>query len=145
MGRAISIDIDCDAAKVMARLEAMKKRSNNFTVVFQEARRMLEKANAENFTTGGLPVGGWKPRKDAYAWPLMKRTGKLFNSLVNLRGNPNVITSNEAHFGTSVEYAKFHQYGTTKMPARKIVFDPPGFSRDIAEKAAAYVVRGKMI
>jgi phage gpG-like protein len=145
MSKTFSVEIDCDATKVIAKLDGMKKRSQNFTIVFNEARRMLERSNAENFTTGGLPVGGWKPRKGTYAWPLMIRTGKLFNSLTNLRGNPNVVTPLEAQFGTSVEYAKFHQYGTTKMAARKIVFDPPGFSRDIAEKAAAYVVRGKLI
>jgi len=144
MAKSVRVEIDCDAGKALARLEAMQNRSKNFMPVFSEARRMLERANSENFTTGGLPVGGWKPRRDFYAWPLMIRTGKLFSSLASLRGAPNVITPSWAQFGTNVEYAKFHQYGTTKMPARKIVFDPPGFSREISEKAAKYVVRGRM-
>lgn len=141
--RSVRIDIDCDADKVIARLGAMSRRSIDFTPIFNEARQMLERANSENFTTGGLPVGGWEPRKGFYTWPIMIKSGKLFNSLANLRGAPNVITPMFAEFGTKVEYAKFHQYGTTKMPARKVVFDPPGFSRELAEKAAAYVVRGR--
>lgn len=143
MARSLRVDVDCDAGKALARLQAMQNRSVNFVPVFNEARGMLERANAENFTTGGLPVGGWKPRKDFYAWPMMIRSGKLFSSLANLRGAPNVVTPMYAQFGTKVEYAKFHQYGTTKMPARKVVFDPPGFSRELSEKAAAYVVRGR--
>jgi phage gpG-like protein len=144
MAKSLRIEIDCDAKKTLARLEAMSTRSKNFTPVFNEARQMLERANTENFTTGGLPVGGWKPRKGTYAWPPLIKSGKLFNSLANLRGNPNVVTPLFAEFGTKVEYAKFHQYGTSKMPARKIVFDPPGFSRELSEKAARFVTRGRM-
>jgi len=140
----IRMEIDCDAARVIARLEAMSVRSKTFRPVFRWARSELEKANAENFTTGGLPVGGWDPRKRDYAWPLMRRSGKLFNSLTNLRGNPNVVTDMVATFGTNVEYAKFHQYGTSKMAARKIVFDPTGFSQEAAHKAARWVVDGDL-
>lgn len=136
--------ISCDATRAMARLELMEKRSTNFTRVFDEARTDLERANAENFTTGGLPVGGWNPRKREQTWPIMRRTGKLFNSLTNLRGNPNVVTPMYAEFGTKVEYAKFHQYGTTKMPARKIVFNPTGFSQETAARAARWIVKGSI-
>jgi phage gpG-like protein len=55
----------------------------------------------------------------------------------------NKIEKLSATFGTDVEYAKFHQYGTTKMPARKIVFEPAGFKRELNEKMVDYVVNGK--
>lgn len=146
MARNIRVDIDCDAVKVQKRLEAMSARANDFSPVFREAKSMLERANAENFTTGGLPVGGWRPRKgeENYSWPKLRKTNKLFNSLANLNGPPNVITPLWAQFGTNVEYAKFHQYGTTRMPARKIVFDPVGFSSDLGRMAAKWVVRGRI-
>jgi phage gpG-like protein len=63
-------------------------------------------------------------------------------SLTNLFGPPNDIDATSARFGTKVEYAKFHQYGTTKMPARKIIFEPRGFANDLASKAASYVANG---
>ncbi len=63
-------------------------------------------------------------------------------SLTALFGPPNNVSGTEATFGTKVEYAKFHQYGTSKMPARKIVFEPVGFANDLAQKAARYVARG---
>jgi phage gpG-like protein len=138
----VKISMECDADAVIRRLQAMQARSENFSPLFRDARTQLEKANAQNFATGGLPVGGWDPRKRDYAWPIMKRTGKLLNSLTNLRGAPNVITPTFAEFGTNVEYAKFHQYGTEKMAARKIVFNPTGFSQEMARKALGWVVRG---
>lgn len=63
-------------------------------------------------------------------------------SLTNLFGPPNDIDATSATFGTRVEYAKFHQYGTKYMPARKIVFEPRGFANDLASKAATYVANG---
>ena len=139
----VVLDISCDAKEALARLDAMSARSKDFRPVFREARSMLEKANASNFATNGLPVGGWDPRTRDYAWPILRKTGKLLSSLTNLRGAPNMIDRMSAEFGTEVEYAKFHQRGTKFMPARRIVFDPPGFSRDLASMAAKYVSRGE--
>lgn len=126
----------------MKRLADMQMRSAGFEPIFRYAREQLRKANAENFSTGGLPVGGWKPRTREYPWPIMVKTGKLAKSLEGLFGPPNNIGAKSAEFGTKVEYAKFHQYGTTRMPSRKIVFEPRGFARDLASKAAGYVANG---
>jgi len=141
----VKIDIDCDADDVIRRLEGMKLRATNFKPLFWYARLELQRANAENFGAGGLPTGSkWEPRTRPYPWPLMIRTGKLMDSLLSLFGPPNNIDNTNAQFGTSVEYAKFHQYGTTKMPKRKIVFEPRGFARDLAEKAASYVANARV-
>lgn len=142
----IRVDIDCDADDAIKSLTAMEARAKAFQPVFEYARLQLQKANAENFALGGLPSGSkWKPRSQEYPWPLMQRTGKLLASLISLFGDPNKIEATEAHFGTKVEYAKFHQYGTTKMPKRQIVFEPRGFASDLAEKAAKYVAEGRFI
>lgn len=138
----VSIKIDVDTFKAMQRLDNMEGRASNFKPVFWYAQKELEKANAANFTSSGLPVGGWAPRTQVYAWPLMIRTGKLFSSLTNLRGAPNEIGRNSATFGTNVEYAKFHQNGTRNMPKRLIVFNPPLFEKRLANVAADYVSDG---
>jgi phage gpG-like protein len=140
MGFSIDIDVDDDAAQ--AALAGMSFRSKDMTPVFIEARAELSKANAENFTTGGLPSGGWSPRKDLYAWPIMRKTNELFGSLVSLTGPGNTIAPMTASFGTAVEYAKFHQSGTTKMAQRKVVFEPRGFSREVASDAAEHITDG---
>lgn len=136
----VNISIEVDMADVLAKLEAMSARSHDFKPVFRDAKRTLEAANASNFDTGGMLVGGWEPRRDRYAWPILNRTGTLEGSLTSLDGPPNKIDKTSAQFGTDVEYAKFHQTGTTKMASRKIVFEPRGFARGVAENAADHIL-----
>ena len=142
--RTVKVEIECDAKKALERLSLMSARSMNVKPVLYYARGQLMKSNAENFAAGGLPAanGQGMPRSRPQPWPLMIRTGKLLASLNSLFGPPNRIDMMEAEFGTRVEYAKFHQYGTNRMPARKIVFEPAGFARDIASKAASFVANG---
>lgn len=139
---ALDIEIDVDMSDTMEMLNGMSRRSENFRPVFRFARQELEKANAANFTTAGLPSGGWAPRSQPYAWPIMRKTGSLFRSLTALRGAPNDIGRTTAIFGTNVEYAKFHQHGTLRMPKRMVVFEPPLFARQLGIVAAEYVADG---
>lgn len=145
----IRISIECDAEDAIKYLDGMIVRSQDFKVVFQWAKRYLAQANQENFTSQGMPVGGWSPLKPKYsAWkarnfpgmPIMQQTGKLFRDLSSLNGAPNEINATSATFGTRIEYAKFHQYGTTRMAKRQIVFEPPMFAKELADKAAKHVV-----
>jgi len=147
----ISLDIDMHASGAMRRLAAMKTRAQNFAPVFLQAQKELEAANAANFASAGGASGGWNPLDPGYAaWkatrypgaPIMVQTGRLFRSLVNLSGPPSFIRGTEAQFGTSVRYAKFHEYGTRHMPRREIVFQPPLFARRLAKKAAEYMADG---
>lgn len=148
MSMSVDIDVNIDMQDALLRLNNMELRSRNLTPLFIYAKKMLELANAENFATGGLPVGGWAPRRNDEAYthpPLAGPSGKLMGSLTSLFGPPNVITPTSATFGTNVEYAKFHQYGTSKMPARKIIFEPRGFGEDLSQKAANYVANGTIL
>ena len=141
--------VRCDNRRAMRRLDAMETAAKDFRIVFEWARRELAKANAENFTASGLPVGGWSPLKPKYAsWksrnfpgtPIMVQSGALRRDLTTLRGPANEIRRTSAKFGTSIEYAKFHQYGTTRMAKRQIVFEPPLFAKQLAQKAKEHIV-----
>jgi phage gpG-like protein len=130
-------------------MEQIQDRANNLKPVFHWAKRELEKANAQNFETNGLPVGGWKPLSAEYAsWKVRKfpgqstlvRGGSLFRSLTSINGRDSEINDTTASFSTSIEYAKFHQYGTNKMPARKIVFEPNDFARNLGMKVVDHVL-----
>lgn len=141
--------VKCDTRRAMARLDNMEEAAKDFRVVFQWARTELAKANAANFSASGLPVGGWSPLKPRYAsWksrnfpgaPIMVQDGSLRRDLSTLRGPANDIRRTSAKFGTSIEYAKFHQYGTTRMPKRQIVFEPPLFAKQLADKAKQHIV-----
>lgn len=147
------IVIKVDAAKAILRLRMMKKRANDMKPVFWRAKQWLRFANEENFRQAGLPSGGWSPLDPQYAaWKrahepgagTMVRSGRLFRSLASLDGPPNRIDVMDATFGTSVEYAKFHQYGTSRMAKRKVVFEPTGFAHRFGEVAAVYVCHGNI-
>lgn len=148
----LTADIDDDDAQEL--LGDIKERSQDFRPVWRYAKRELEHSFSQNFLTGGSLVGGWAPLDSGYAaWKSVRRPaasimvfdGTLFNSLRSLdKAAVNKIEKLSATFGTDVEYAKFHQYGTTKMPQRKIIFEPKGFTRDISRKARKYVIRGKI-
>jgi phage gpG-like protein len=137
---ATRITIEVDDSEAQRRLAATQRRSQDLKPVFQEARVILGASNAANFASNGLPVGGWAPRQRDHAWPPLVKTGRLFNSLANLRGAPNEINKRNATFGTNVEYAKFHQSGTRQMPKRQIVFEPLGFRRTIAQAGADHII-----
>ncbi len=87
----IEIDItERGLASAVGRLLAMQARSKVFTSVLIKAKQQIKAANASNFASNGLPVGGWAPLTPKYAsWkmarfpgaPPMVISGKLFASL----------------------------------------------------------------
>lgn len=142
MSADIHVSVDADEARKM--FERVSDRAANFRTVFEGARAFMSAANAENFGTGGLPVGGWAPlQPETAAWKIrhgepvdpLIGDGTLFRSLVELHGPPNEVNATGATFGTNVEYAKFHQYGAPRahLPVRRVVFEPPGFTRMLEE------------
>lgn len=137
MGVHVTVD-DSKAQKLLLRMEA---RSRNLMPVLRDAKSMLEQSNRANFTAQGLPSGSrWAARRSEATWPLMRRTGKLFQSLAQLNGPANDIGLQSATFGTSIEYARFHQNGTRKMPKRLVVFEPLGFKVRLGRKAANHII-----
>lgn len=151
---AVNVRVDVDAEKTILYLKTAEERSQNLIPVWRWARSELERSNAENFAFNGLPSGAaWDPLDPQYgSWksrnfpgmPTLVRTGKLFSSLTNLTGLPNFIRKDSASFGTRVEYAKFHQSGTFKMPKRQVVFEPPLFAFKLAERTAGWIVDGEV-
>jgi phage gpG-like protein len=138
--------------KAIARMAAINTRAQAFNPVFIKAKEELALANSSNFASNGLLVGGWAPLDAEYAaWkmsrfpgaPPMVRTGRLFASLAGANASAFRMTNTSMSVGTTVEYAKFHQYGTSKMAKRKIVFEPPGFAKKVGADAGAWVARGE--
>lgn len=149
------VDIKVVGAKeAAAELQEMIERSDKLQPVFEWARVFLRSAWAANFAANGLPSGAaWDPLDPQYgAWkavrfpgaPTLVRSGRLFRSLTESNGIAISIRGATAEFGTNVEYAKFHQEGTSKMPKRQIVFDPPGFSRELGQRIGSFIVDGEV-
>lgn len=148
----IDIDIKYDDDEAQENLDDMIDRGKDFRPVFRKIREELRSAFSANFLSNGLPVGGWRPLDPQYAsWkavnfpgaPPMVQTGELFRNLASLRGKSSDIDKRTARFGTSgIKYASFHQYGTSKMPKREIVFVPQGAEQRWSGWAADYIVNG---
>lgn len=141
-------------ASAVARMTAMYARSQVLTPVLIKAKASIKAANASNFTSNGLLVGGWRPLDAQYAsWKLTRfpgapplvRTGKLFSSLTATNASIDTMTNTSFSIGTSIEYAKFHQYGTSKMPKRKIVFEPPLFAKKFGQDTVSYIADGEVL
>lgn len=155
----IKVEIDTDEAD--DRLDNMMDRMKDFGPVLRHGGEKLERAYSENFTTMGLMSakamlkGAWPPLDPQYAaWkamrypgaPPMVQTGELFRSVANLTKGPiNYISDHEATFGVVGKIPKFHQYGTENMPARKIIFVPRDFDRDMGKAVLRYVIHGSKI
>ena len=138
--------------RTQAYFAAMVRRSWNFHSELKWARDELKKANRLNFATQGEPSGkAWNALDMEYqSWkiehygslPTMIRSGDLFRDLTTLSGRVNYVGRKTATFGTDLDYARFHQTGTRFMPARKIVFVPKGFARELGEKVGEYLLYG---
>lgn len=155
----IKVDVDNDEAQ--DRLQAMRKRSKNLKPVLKWAGERLERAYSANFTTMGalsaraMLRGAWPPLDPAYAaWkatrfpgaPTLVRTGGLLASVSNITSNPaSNIDDMQATFAVVGKIPKFHQYGTENMPARKIIFVPRDFDREIGDKTAKFIKFGSKI
>jgi len=88
---------------------------------------------AEGFLNSKSPEGkAWAPLKyprppghNPGTRPLID-TGQLMQSVISdSKGHIEIVSSDSTTFGTSVFYAGFHQFGTTKIPARPFLGVPP--------------------
>jgi phage gpG-like protein len=151
----VKIDISTKGlGSMILSLEKKAARAQNFIPIFPKAKAEIALSTAANFTSNGLLVGGWSPLDAEYgSWkmtrfpgaPPLVRTGKLFASLTSQNMASTNVGPKSFTIGTNVEYAKFHQYGTTKMAKRKILFVPEAFAKKFANDAAQWVNRGDAI
>ncbi len=93
-------------------------------IVEKELEALMHEEEANQGGVGG--IGGWAPLAqstiDRYGdHPILYLTGRMFESLMQETADtiyepgPTMMV-----WGTSVEYAHFHQEGTDRMPARPI-------------------------
>jgi hypothetical protein len=71
------------------------------------------------------PYQWWKSKVvPPKGYPLLKLTGVLESSITDPSDGNAIsrITKTKFNIGTKVEYAKFHQTGTKKMPMRPVLF-----------------------
>lgn len=141
------------------KMSAMMKRTQDMTPAMKVGAEAIVRLIANTFQNSTSPTGvEWKgldpetvkKRKKNSDQPLMD-TKRLSRSLLNASHGARSI-----RFGTNVEYAGFHQFGTRRIPARpfmpitaqgeltmagpaKLVFDR------ISRQVGNYIVNGKLV
>lgn len=114
---------------------------NDFTDVFKQCAIVFRRSMGSLFAnTGGrvnasrlIEQPAWAPLSPKYKqWKqrivpfgTLVFSGSMASSFTDKGANYNIeqIGKKEAVFGSNHPLAKFHQYGTRKMPKRPIVFD----------------------
>jgi phage gpG-like protein len=113
-------------------LSRFGEHAKDLSEPFREIVKDFYKVEKKQFESeGGYGSGGWQPLSPRYAaWkakkhpgrPLMVVSGLLKESL--LGENPYSIenvTPKSMEVGTVVNFAIYHQKGTSKMPARQLI------------------------
>lgn len=122
---------------------------SDFRIVAPTILTTLRSIVADQFATQGR--GLWRPLSKRYAaqkaqkYPgktVLRRTDRMYDSLVKRTASSIVsINKNELTYGTSVPFASFHQTGTRKMPARKIIALTEGDKDKIIKAVQARLVK----
>ena len=104
--------------------------------------RIVEEYNKENWGAQTDPVtqAAWAPRKPPTgSWPLLNKTGKMFGSTSFRAGSAPM--SFYARVG--VDYGKYLQYGTSRMPARRWLGLGEPVLKEMGEIIAKSIFKGK--
>lgn len=109
--------------ETLARLDSMRRCIGRTGQVYPEISNIVIQSIQSNFQAGGRDPK-WPPRKREYSWPILNKTGEMKDrsvqeakEWVHWRGKQSI-----SHIKiTSTHYAKYHQYGTSRLPERKFV------------------------
>lgn len=122
---------DLSEAYANAGSEYLRVMRNRFSSnsegngVWKDLARSTKRKRFSQYGTPAKYVGRVGKRVISYAsmkFPILKVTGKLFNSLVpGTDGNIFSLRKNGVEVGTSVPYASYHQYGGPVLPKRTIL------------------------
>ena len=103
---------------------------------------IVKEHNEQSWSDKKDPVTGspWQPRKaPTGSWPLLKKTGKMF-------GTTKIKSGNEpfSFKARTVDYGKFHQYGTDRLPQRRWLGIGGSATEKMAKVIAGKIFKGKV-
>lgn len=129
-----------NASHVTDQLNRLANAVGNPAPALEYARTALARGEEEVWATEGGAIGEhWPAAADPASKinsMLLVASGALRNSLTGASGE---VTETALVFGTSIPYARFHQYGTSKMPARRFLGVPPNQARRISDRLAQII------
>ena len=143
-GTGVGVDVSVpEAAAFSARMTHWGEALANPRPAFEQMSRKLNESQAQIFDTNGAALGHpWaqaaEPERKTTS-QLLVATGALRRSLTGRTSDSvDVATSTEFRFSTRVPYAPFHQFGTSKMPARPFIGVTANMREQVTEAVRTY-------
>lgn len=136
--------VDTTAFDAISNDLATVVRDCDYQPMLEEFQRVIAHGEAEAFLAQSTPGGvAWDKLADVTIQRkghdvILVETSALLVSLVDINGpgNINMTMSHGLIFGTDVDYAMFHETGTSKMPARPVVGMSDETLDDLCERVA---------
>jgi phage gpG-like protein len=134
------------ATEAQQHLDQLGERGGDIRPIAHQVEAVVHRSNERRFDTRGL--GSWpadSPDTEAEksGGSVLVDSGALKRSLTSSGGgavskeHPTALS-----FGTSVPYARFHQYGTRNMPKRKLIDLTASDRKKITDLISRYVAKG---
>lgn len=120
--------------KVERKFKLINTAINDLQKPFDEITKDWMKQFDDNFSSEGRALKQpWRPRVRSYSWPILQKTGKL-------RGGFNrKIKKDSAEIANKVAWAKYHQFGTSRLPIRRIVDATKEMAKFAIDKIKDYI------
>jgi len=134
---ANSFDISIQGnVELKIKLSKIAKSVKDLTPAFVAMRPLIIKEFKQNFDTAGSTLGKkWAPRKRSYPWPILRKSGKLKATWSDNIQSLSMVISNP------VKYAKYHHFGTFRLPVRAIVGVNPTITQDVVKSIQIHINR----
>jgi phage virion morphogenesis protein len=132
---SVSVEIQGDK-EFFAKLDRLIAKASDLSPVMQETGEYMLLQLREGFESESDPYGAaWAPLaastlRQKKGTSILNDTGTMMGTLAYVAGG------NQVEAGVNTFYAKYHQFGTVKMPQRKIVPDegaPPEWEGEIED------------
>lgn len=94
----------------------------------QEIGNLFRDAQNNNFLREQDSSGAtWAPRTRQYPWLILRKTLKMINAASQLSATGNITEVQHRRMvlgirGSDVPYAKYHQFGTSRLPRRQFFY-----------------------
>ena len=124
------------------KLTVPKVNENWWRSSKNELNKIVEEHNKDSWSGQKDPVTGspWAPRKQPTgSWPILKKSGKMLGSTKFKAPSQPMMFSAK----TGVNYGKFHQQGTSKMPQRRWLGLGPQVTSKMAKVISKHIFKGK--
>lgn len=146
-----AVEGEVQVDRTLARFE---EAARDARPVWEQLADRFAQLNRRQFDSeGAANSGGWAPLSPAYAaWkarlypgkPILERSGDLRASLTERPFGIEVIDAGAMALGSGIEYGRYHQAGTDRMPQRRPVELPESERRTWIRLIQRFIVTGKV-